>query len=211
MVAFKSILSLLALTVSVVFAYEDITAELETERGLKKVLKPQKGKQCTIKKTTKTKTIKYGDGNAVKCAEDCLKESGCKGIQYNDKKNRCWLIFTALNYKFKPAPAALKEDLFCGRVYKREGGNKDPSYNLSWYDCRSQTLCKDVNKNKSIVMDGSVDTAAKCAKACATTTNCRSFQFDGSGKKCTVLQYRTRSVTNVLPTAPVSMCCKAPK
>ena len=102
------------------------------------------------------------------------------------------------------------DNSFCGKVYVTDGPVADPSTTFSYYDCKDNTLCKDIVA-KDATKVGDATTAAKCAYACGKTVNCRSFQFDGSKNECTVLQYRTRSVYNVLPTSPTSYCCKAPK
>ena len=78
-----------------------VHAQVDEQRFLKKILEPRKGKLCKIKENTKIEIVKYGNGNAKKCADDCLANTKCKGMQYEDHKNKCILIFDEMNYKVR--------------------------------------------------------------------------------------------------------------
>ena len=82
------------------FSYKSIICLFTlVSSGLAAELYPQRGKVCKITDKTKVEVVIFsGDGNAVKCADNCLATKGCKGIEYRDDKNKCTKIMTAMWY-----------------------------------------------------------------------------------------------------------------
>ena len=100
MIVGKAFLTLFYLITSVASAeINDEVAAIQVERDLARALEPQRGKVCKIKEKTPIEVKLYGDGNARKCADDCIANKKCFGIEYNDKKNKCTMILEEMNYK----------------------------------------------------------------------------------------------------------------
>ena len=113
MFASKALLTIFALISTVASAQlHNEVASIEVERDLARTLEPQRGKLCKIKDKTPTEVITYGDGNARKCADDCIANKKCFGIAYNDLKNKCTMILEAMNYKVGVCSSLLSSSCF---------------------------------------------------------------------------------------------------